>query len=167
MKSMLLAAGVLAAVAANVPSARAADLDYGQPDRYSSPYDDPRYRDLYGEPPRYSERYEYKEHGHKPVPPYAYKDADPPRFAENYGYNRDCLPRHEIRYRLQSEGWNDFHALEVRPDIALLRARRPNGDTYDLKVDRCTGHVVSTRLIDRYVPGPYAHGPRRWSRPFF
>lgn len=172
MKSLLLAAGILAAVSASAPIARAADLDYGRPDRYSSPYDDPRYRDLYSEPRRYNERYEYEERDNRYSSPgygygYGYKyDAPSPRFAEEHRFGGDCLPRYEVRRRLQLEGWGDFQDLELRPDIALLRARRPNGDLYDLKVDRCTGSIANARLLDRYVPGPYAYGPRRWTRPY-
>lgn len=169
MKSFLLAAGVLAAVAACAPSVRAADLDYAKPDRYSSPYDDPRYRELYGER-RYSERYEYEERDKKypaPTPYYGYREDSPPRFAEDDRYRRDCVPRHEIRERLRAEGWGDFHDLELRPEIAAVRARRPNGDLYDLKIDRCSGSIVSARPLDRYVPGPYAYGPRRWTRPYY
>jgi hypothetical protein len=168
MKSLLLAAGALAVVAVGAPAARAADLDYGRPDRYSSPYDDPRYRELYGEPPRYTERYEYQERSNTyPAPtPYAYRDG-PPRYTEDYRYGHDCLPRHEVRRRLRLEGWSDFHDVELRANTALLRARRLNGDLYDLKVDRCTGSVISALPLERYVPGPYAYGPRRWSRPYF
>src|SRR5689334_24388705 len=75
MKSLLLAASVFAVVSATMPSARAADLGYDRSpaDNYSSPYDDPRYRDLYSAPPpRYAERYEYRERTYRePVPGYA------------------------------------------------------------------------------------------------
>jgi hypothetical protein len=174
MKSLLLAASVFAVVSATMPSARAADLGYDRSpaDNYSSPYDDPRYRDLYSAPPpRYAERYEYRERTYRePVPGYAYRDdryLAPDRFAEDYRPRPGCLPRYEIRQGLAREGWHDFQALELRPDIALLRARRPNGALFDLKVDRCSGAVVDAHPIGGYVPGPYAYGPRRWDRPYF
>jgi hypothetical protein len=172
MKSVLLAAGMLAVVAAGAPAVRAADLEYGPGDRYSSPYDDPRYRDLYGPSPRTAERYTYEERAYRPpVPPYnVYRDdgyAPPRRYTEDYRFGVQCLPRHEVRRRLSEEGWVEFHDLELRPDVAILRARRPNGDLYDLRIDRCTGTVVHARPLEHAVPGPFAYGPRRWSRRYF
>jgi hypothetical protein len=61
MKALMIAAALVTAVATGVPAAHAADLDDGYSDRHASPYDDPRYRDLYGSPSRYTERYEYQE----------------------------------------------------------------------------------------------------------
>src|SRR5688572_25936101 len=142
MKALMIAAALVTAVAASVPVAHAADLDDGYSDRHSSPYDDPRYRDLYGAPSRYTERYEYKERTY-PVPPRAvYRDddyRDPRRYAEDHRFSESCLPRHEVRRRLLDDGWRDFHDLEFRGATAAVRARRPNGDLYDLTVDRCTG----------------------------
>ena len=173
MKSLLLAAGLIAAVAVSAPGVRAADLQYGPGDRYSSPYDDPRYRDQYGPSPRETQRYTYEERTYRPpVPPYnAYRHdeyvPEPGRYAEDHRFGAQCLPRHEARRRLRDEGWGDFHDLELRPDAAVLRARRPNGDLYDLRVDRCTGAVVHARPVEHAVPGPFAFGPRRWARPYF
>jgi hypothetical protein len=173
MKSMVLAATVIAAVAAGAPGARAADLEYGPGDRYSSPYDDPRYRDLYGPSPRYTERYSYEERTYRPpVPPRnVYRDDDyapePRRYAEDYRFGAGCLPRHEVRQRLRDQGWGDFHDLELRPDVAILRARGPRGDLYDLRIDRCTGAIVHARPLEHFVPGPFAYGPRRWPRPYY
>jgi hypothetical protein len=171
MKALMFAAALVTAVAAGVPVAQAADLDDGYTDRYSSPYDDPRYRDLYGGPSRYTERYEYKERTY-PVPPETvYRDDEyqrgPRRYVEDHRLGASCLPRHEIRRRLLDDGWSDFHNLEVGGATAAVRARRPNGDLYDLRVDRCTGAIVHARLFDRYIPGPYAYGPRRWVRPYY
>lgn len=167
MKSWVLAASLLAAVGAGAPRALAADLDYGPRARYSSPYDDPRYRDLYG--PRTTERYSYEERKYWP-PRNGYDDDgdfESRRYAENHRFGTYCLPRHEIRRKLRHEGWDDFHDFDLRPDVALLRARRFHGELYDLKVDRCTGAVVYARPVERFVPGPFAHGPRRWARPYF
>jgi len=163
MKSVMLAASLLAVVAA-APAARAADLDYyGSPERQSSPYDDPRYRDLYGEPEtRYTERREYEERTY-PVPPRdVYRDH-----YEERRYGSACLPRHEVRRRLIDEGWGDFRDFDVRGDTARFTARRPGGAPYEVTIDRCSGAVVSARPLDRYVPGPYAYGPRRWTRPYY
>lgn len=174
MKSLLWAAVFIVAVAVGAPGVRAADLGYGPDDRYSSPYDDPRYRDLYGpSSPRETQRYTYEERTYRPpVPPYnGYRDEDyapvPRRYTEDYRFGTSCLPRHEARRRLRDEGWGDFHDLELTPNIAILRARRPNGDLFDLRIDRCTGAVVHARPIGHAVPGPFAYGPRRWPRPYF
>jgi hypothetical protein len=174
MKALMIAAALVTAVAASAPAAHAADLDDGYTDRHSSPYDDPRYRDLYGSPSRYTERYEYKERSYRPpVPPQTvYRDDDylpgPRRYVEHPRFGAPCLPRHEIRRRLQDEGWSDFHELDVGNATASVRARRPSGELYDLRVDRCSGTIVDARPFDRYVPGPYASGPpRRWARPYY
>jgi hypothetical protein len=178
MKSLLLTASVLAVLSASASAVSAADLgyNYSPSDRYSSPYDDPRYRDLYGTPPRYAERYEDEERTYRepaPAPKYGYRDEDeddlfgPRRYAEDYRYGRGCVPRYEIKRNLIRDGWHDFHALELRPGTASVRARRPNGKLFELRVDRCTGDVVDARPVDRFVPGPYAYGPRRWQRPYY
>ena len=175
MKALMIAAALVTAVATGAPAAHAADLEDRYSDRHASPYDDPRYRDLYGSPSRYTERYEYQERSYRPpVPPETvYRDDEylpgPRRYAEDQRFGASCLPRHEIRRRLQNDGWGDFHELELRGETASVRARRPNGELYDLRVDRCTGAIVHARPFDRYVPGPYAYGPgpRRWTRPYY
>ena len=173
MKSMVLAATVIAAVAAGAPGARAADLEYGPGDRYSSPYDDPRYRDLYGPSPRYTERYPTRSARtgrpcHRTMSYRADEYApEPGAMREDYRYGAGCLPRHEVRQRLRDQGWGDLHDLELRPDVAILRARGPRGDLYDLRIDRCTGAIVHARPLEQFVPGPFAYGPRRWTRPYY
>ena len=174
MKRSTLAAGAVAAVLfAGTAGSRAADLDYGRvpTDRYSEAYEDPRYRDLYAPaPPRqysaaphYQPRYEpgydpgYAP-GH-PVPPgYVYRDNPPQRYGQG-----GCLPRELVKERLLSEGWGNFQDLELRGEVAHIHARRPNGDLFALKVDRCSGQIVNSRLIARGGLGPYAYedGPRR------
>ena len=183
MKALPLTAGLLAA--ALLLGARpiaAADLDYGHvpvPDRYSSAYEDPRYRDLYApEPPR-TYRYEPRPYAVAPppgpVPPgYVYRDPVPDRFAgwgpdDDWRYGSGCLPRREIKRRLVEEGWNDFHDLDIHRSTARVKARRPNGDLFTLKVDRCNGEILRADLIDRNGPGPYAWRgePRRYERPYY
>ena len=80
-----------------------------------------------------------------------------------------CLPREEIKRRLTREGWRDFQEVELRQNVAKIRARRPSGDLYDLKVDRCSGDILHSQLIERGGYGPYAndHGPRRFDRPYY
>lgn len=158
----------------------AADLDYGRvpSDRYSGAYEDPRYRDLYGPATRYDDRYAHPappgpappatvyrhNDAYRPFPePRRYSDAEP----EDWRYRNGCLPREEVRRRLTGEGWRDFHDLELRNGFARIKARRPSGDLYDLKVDRCTGEIVKADIIQRGGYGPYAqdHGPRYYPVP--
>lgn len=162
----------MAALTAYAPSAGAADIYDKYGSRAVSPYDDPRYADIYSHPappPRYAEplppyaapRYER---------PYAYSD-EPPVERDRYGYLRPmqpgryrpaepvCVPHGEIRRALMDEGWRDFRDLEFRGETAVVQARRPNGQLYRLKVDRCTGDIVNARpLEDR--PVPYAYRER-------
>lgn len=169
MKRTSLAAGAFAAaLVAGVIPAFAADLDYGRAptDRYSSAYEDPRYRDLYAEPspPRY---------GYTPVhpvpPAYVYRDNQ--RYAEydRPGLDRHrCLPREILKDRLISEGWRDFQELELRGGVARIHARRPNGDLYALKVDRCSGEIINSHFIGRGGRiGPYAYEDTPQRRPYY
>lgn len=169
-----LAASALVACATwAVPSSHAADLGYGgvPSDRYSSAYEDPRYRDIYGAPrkaesypePEVDERAPPRrvyEPDYRPAPP-RYGFAPPPRqrFA--------CAPRREIRHQLAAAGWFDFRPVAVRPNVAVVHARRGNGELFLLNVDRCTGEVVHARPLGRFVGRPYAAGPRPWDRPYF
>ncbi len=163
-QALLIIAAVATALTVGTMAARAADLDYGRlpSDRYSDAYEDPRYRDLYApEPPRrYSAAPQYEpgyDRGH-PVPPGSvYRDA-PPRYGQT-----GCLPREAVRERLLGEGWRDFQGLGLRGSVARIEARRPNGDRYALNVDRCSGDIVGSRLIERVGARPYAYddGQRR------
>lgn len=188
MRSLMVAAGVLAtALAVPHAPARAADLDPGPPPyqepyyKQGSPYEDPRYADIYRHPdytrpPHYSERPApvYPRYGEQPPayqPPYSYKDEPPaapihPRYSEvdpRYAPPMPpCLPRQAIRDELVRQGWHDFHDLDLRPEVALIRARRPSGHLYRLKVDRCTGEVLNARVIEEapgYPRGPWAYAP--------
>lgn len=179
MTKLTLTAGVLAAALAAGAGAQAADLDYGRvpTDRYSSAYEDPRYRDLYAPAPEpYAYEYRYKTvPPPAPVPPaYVYRDHPAPyRDHRDQRYSQydepvqnGCVPRDEIKRRMISEGWRDFHDLELRQNVAKIRARRPSGDLYDLKVDRCTGEIIHSQILKRGSYGPYASddSPRRWER---
>lgn len=193
MRAIVLAASVLAAaLTAGATGSRAADLGE-RPyiyDRQSSPYDDPRYRDLYGPSRPYAEAppaYDHPPPGYyRPAPTprgYVYRDRPDdsyrpypaPRrysYAEPYApppVARACLHREEIKRRLVEEGWRDFRDVELRPDAVRVHARRPSGDLYVLRVDRCTGEIVNSRLLERGQYGPYAYGtaPRRYDRPYY
>lgn len=192
MTPLKLTAGLLAAtLTTGATTALAADLDYGRlpNDRFSSAYEDPRYRDLYGPEPRvsretysYREQHTYRPDPYVPTPPgYVYRPHDsyrpqPAPVPRTYGhsgppdrYADACVPRGEIRRRLVDEGWREFQDLEVHEDFARVQARRPSGDLYQLKVDRCTGEVMKARLIARGGYGPYAEdsGRRYYYRPYY
>lgn len=174
---------------AGAPAAMAADLSgdpYDDP-RYADIYRDgpPRQAKRYVE--RYEERDEergqsYKDDGYKDD---GYKDDDydnGSRYGDRgddyddgkddkydggyrYGDNRGgCVPRHLIRRDLKDQGWHGFHALQVRHNYILLKAQRPSGRVFDLKVDRCTGHIVNAKACDAANYGRYAYDPRRHYR---
>jgi hypothetical protein len=169
------------ALAAGGPAA-SADLSYEPYEhKYGSPYDDPRYADIYRHPPPRRDTYRDGDtYGHRYDPRARDDDEDDddqpyrssgrgrddylppmrevPRFAEADRYRGDrCVPRHEVKHRLRSEGWSDFHDLELRGDIAFVRARRPSGRLFELKIDRCSGDIVKARPY-----GPHAYGLRRY-----
>lgn len=179
MKAFLLTAGLLAAaVTVGSNAVQAADLDYRTvppPDRYSSAYEDPRYRDLYGPEPRvysHSQAPRYYEPAPHPVPPaYVYRPGDryADRGADDWRFAQGCVPRDEIKRRLIDSGWHDFHDLDVSTRATRVKARRPNGDVFALKVDRCNGEIIRADLIERGAIGPYAYGgsQRRYERPYY
>lgn len=174
---------------ATVSAASAADLgDAPYQPRHGSAYDDPRYADIYGDdPPRravkpyaaqpYDERHapsHFDDHdGHddddRRAPRRVYRDDDrlppmrhPPRFSDADRYRDDgCVPRHLVKQRLRSAGWNDFHDLELHGRDAFIRARRPSGRLFELRVDRCSGAVLTARPY-----GPYATRDRGYSGPY-
>jgi hypothetical protein len=179
MRLFAAATGALAALTlmGSAP-AIAADLGYGNPpsDRYRSAYEDQRYRDIFG-PPAQRARAPYAEEEEDIVE----RDVDvrPPRVGtyherevyddkriitrRHYSYAEPavpaCAPRAEIRDRLLREGWHSFEELDIRHRVAIVEARRPNGLPYRLKIDRCSGDVVSAEPL---APVPYAHRPRRY-----
>lgn len=138
----LAAASALAvSLAFAVAPASAADL-------YEPPYD------TYGEGPPPPPRDRYADVPEDFEPPY------PARYAE-----RGCIPREEARDRLREAGWYDFHALEPREDVVLVKARRGRGRLFDLTIDRCSGQIVDARPLEPRRWGPYAYGPprRHWA----
>ena len=172
---------VLLAFAAKQP-AHAADL-YGAevyPPPAASPYDDPRYGDIYRHPPPqrfaapqpelYRPRY-----GEPPI-----RDRDgylremprPDARDGRYGAGAACLPHEVVREQLERRGWSGFHDLEMRGNVAHLKARRVNGRWFDLTVDRCTGRVLESRLAehraadaDDYRPAPGYGEPPGYQAP--
>lgn len=173
-----LAAAVVATLAIAIlsgPAARAADLDPNA--RGGSPYDDPRYGDIYGyppPPPRYAAPRTY-EQAPPPPPPRTYRDDRgylepmpyPPGYYERRYAERAprCLPSAEIHRSLFEQGWRGFEEAEPAGNFALVSAQWRDGRFYRLRVDRCTGEVVSARAIGGEPERPYAWRDRpgqRW-----
>lgn len=163
-----------AALCLPVAVAQAADIDYNAPpydpyaSRYGSPYDDPRYRDMYehpAPPPRYAAPYRYqRSYKDEYLPPMdrVPRFDEPPRrrYSE---LPHSCVPRGEAKRRLIADGWSDFHELELRGEVVLVRARRPSGRLFELRVDRCSGEIVRADPIGR----PYAEDTRPYGRNYY
>jgi hypothetical protein len=170
MRRWLLAAGLIAAAAAS--PAQAADIFGSPPPPYSGPYGGP---------------YAYPDPRHAPKAPPSYSDDDddddrydrrPP--ARKYSYappkytapppGRACVRSEQVRDRLTSEGWRDFHdGKPVSDGLVMLRARRPSGRLFELTLHRCTGETLEARPLQLRSFGPYAYrqphgpyGPWRW-----
>jgi hypothetical protein len=182
------------ALTAQIAPASAADIYDKYGPRTSSPYDDPRYADIYSHPkpqpppyayaepryvdppryvepppvhaPRYERPYAYN-HGPQPLPRdrHGYLEPVNPHAPRHYAQPDQCVHQGEIRRSLINEGWRDFQDLEFRGEVAVVRARRPNGQLYSLKVNRCSGDIVHARpLEDR--PVPYAYRERYEGRTY-
>lgn len=132
MSARTLAASAFAAMSlAGASPLAAADLDY--PDQHS-----------YVETERYSERV-------------VRRDTE---IEQGYYDDRGgCLPRQAIRERLRGDGWRDIHRIDVRGGAVILGAERPNGQLFELKVDRCNGEIIDARKQRDEVYGEYR--PRR------
>ena len=157
---------VLALVGATGP-ATAADLGYQE----GSPYDDPRYADIYRHPPkRYSRNRDYDDDERRYGRRYADDDDDKyeryddddddddhfDRSRSRRGHRYACLPPWRIKSRLKTDGWENFQDLSRNGRTVLVRASRcDTGRTYLLRVDRCSGAIVSARLAHGRRYGSY------------
>lgn len=165
--------GMLAVATALSLATPASAADLGR----DSPYDDPRYGDIYRHPdPRPAPRAyagrddddDYRDPAPRYAPPYRepyYRHPSqrvPPPRAYSYDdrTERGCTPRHVIRDELHRRGWRDLHAVTLRPHIAVLDARSPDGRQFRLRIDRCTGAVVGARPLGLRPYTPYAYAPR-------
>jgi hypothetical protein len=63
--------------------------------------------------------------------------------------NGRCLQSFQIERMLSAQGWRNFVNPQRGVDVVGLTASRPNGLTYRLKLDRCTGVIVSANLLDQ------------------
>ena len=68
------------------------------------------------------------------------------RFGNRRSFNSECVRPRRIHRRLVRQGWSDFHNLRIRRQNIRVKAYRNNGLLYNIKVHRCSGHIVSTQL---------------------
>jgi hypothetical protein len=202
MKRWVLAAGLLAAAVA--PQALAADLDdgeqppppswkapswkdgaYGYPPKSITP--PPGYYDEDDDGPPYAKKYPY---GYGPkYKNYGDDDDGPPpykKYSDLPPHKGSCVRSEQVRDRLTGAGWRDFHAGKALSQTTVtLRARRPSGRLFELRLDRCSGEILQARALDGplrpyygykqpdrppswgpYGYGPYAYGPPRYLGPY-
>lgn len=166
MKTLLAAALSLAALACTVP-AHAADL--GDVSVYVSGGEEndgyvqagykkhrPLYYDnssepVYINPPPGTDDSTYSS-GNDSISIYGNAPATEIYSNENPGESAvdgECLSNHDIKVRLKEQGWRRFHGLAINADVIGLTASRPNGLSYRLKIDRCSGVIIQTYLIDQ------------------
>lgn len=128
MLARTFAASAFAAMSlAGASPLAAADLDY--PDQHSSYTEE-----------RYSERVVHER-----------TDRDEGYYDDRGG----CLPRQAIRQRLRDDGWRDIQRVDVRGGNVILTAERPNGQIFNIKVDRCNGEIIDARKAHDAVYGEY------------
>jgi hypothetical protein len=147
----------------------ALSADLYEPFGAGSPYEDPRYADIYGDDPPPYDR--YAEPPDDFEPPYRPRASlkDGRAYEPPYAFDRRaaCVPRHVVRDRLRAEGWGDFYGFEPRGRVVLVQARRRSGRLFDLTIDRCSGAVVEARPVNGERFDSFADGPRRhWPRPY-
>jgi hypothetical protein len=161
------AAAVAAVVlVAGATPAFAADL-YGR----DSPYADPRYSETYRHPappppPRYVQPYPdtyqppYREERRGYLPP-----ESGPRSYPYDRYAERCVPRELIHEQLRRQGWRSVEELGTEDRFVFARVRDWRGVAFDVRLDRCNGRVLETRLVETYPPD-YAWRYRRGYRSY-
>ena len=185
MLARTLTAGLFAALTMGAPgTAPAADLHgegYQQP-YDNSEYDDQDYRDRrHSHADSYdSQNYsdysnqDYDEDAYRGRYRSSYKDGEylepmnrPPRYADESWRGREgCTPRWQIRQRMMDDGWRNIYRLRVLDNAVVIRAQRPSGRPFDLKLDRCTGDIVDRRPAHMGTFSGYAPEYRRYSRTY-
>lgn len=157
MNRWVLAAALLAA--AVVPQAMAADLDDGGPPPPPWKYGAYGYPPKAIPPPSHYDEDDDDDDG----PPYAKKHADVPP------YKGSCVRSEQVRDRLTSLGWRDFHSGKaINQTTVMLRARRRSGRLFELHLDRCSGEILAARPLEfspnagKHHDGPYGR-PWRWA----
>ena len=160
MKTMILTAGLL--TAALLTGATAASAGEA---RWSVQIAGEKGYVQIGAPGRESHRNHYgRKHRGR-----AYKGYDAaPKYGRGYRYHDrwhsgryGCLYPYEIRRSLRGRGWFNVRPLDVRRGAVVVKASRPNGRRFRLRVDRCTGDIIKARPVGySYRPFTYWRGAR-------
>jgi hypothetical protein len=163
------AAAVICIVGAG--SALAADL-YGQDSPYADPRTSETYRHPVPPPPRYAQPYPNDTYqppyrGYQQERGYLAPMPGPPAYGRDFsdqGYPR-CVPRELIHEQLRRQGWHSVEELGAEDRFVFARVRDWRGAAFDLRLDRCNGRVLETRLVEPY-PSDYAWRQRRGYRSY-
>lgn len=146
----LLAAGILALSG----PARAADLGYVPQEPVYGDADDP----VYGEATDGTDYYEdsIRRGGNEYAEAVPERDYVYPGKRKRHGLKPGrsytdgrCMQRSQIEDTLIRQGWRRLQGLELDPDVVGVTATRPNGLVYRLKIDRCSGIIISAYLLDQ------------------
>lgn len=134
----------------------------------------PRRHEHAAHPPRYSYKDDppartagsIKDGYPVPMPPPAYGESAPPAPRASKPVRRTaCLDRWELEERLRDDGWADIYAKITRRGVTRISARRiDTGRPFSLRVDRCSGELISARPR-LWAYGGHRHRPdaRRWA----
>jgi len=74
-------------------------------------------------------------------------------------FSQNCVPEGVIRQRLRQQGWWDLQGLRRSGENFMVRARRPNGSSYQLTIDGCSGGLLEAMRLNEAQPGS-----RLWPR---
>jgi len=86
--------------------------------------------------------------GNGPGPGPSAKDRLLPPSNDKYTDTPPCLSTDQALARLTSQGWQEFHAEVVLDEsVSKLRARRTDGQLYELTVNRCSAWVLDARPV--------------------
>lgn len=163
LQGSILAAGLtvgLTLAAAAVTPLSAADLYGNTRDERASPYEDPRYAEIFGYdrrergPRDYRERRRYEDRddedyrtrpiARQPARPHYDEGYDPERYR-----TAGCVPRRVIRRRLLSAGWHAFNRVVFKGDIVRFYASDARGARHIVFLNRCSGRIIDSLRLER------------------
>ncbi len=134
----------------------AADLNgyNGKTSEYGSPYDDPRYADIYRHPRTHERvprrKYDYdgrprQKHFQPYSRPLPYRGHYERRPGRSFA---GCMSRREVRWHLRLKGWSVKRWVLINRFRATAVARRRYDDrVFDVTIHRCTGRVLAVSPI--------------------
>lgn len=81
-----------------------------------------------------------------PMGPPTYGEAAPPPLPPKRVDRFACLESWQLEERLRHDGWTDLDARSTRRGVTRINARRDDtGRPFTLRVDRCSGELISAR----------------------